>query len=164
MPKITLTGAAFHGFEFTVGPKRGEGAPIVIAKFSAPWTERNREAGGWEELPESVSGSIDLVPGELAASTMEFIPGNGMETHAISMAVASASDFKCFVPTKEDDKRELRFKIRTPSLQACHDFETWGRLGGDATGRLKISYNEPAPPTQGPLFTKEQTADNAKTN
>lgn len=164
MAKITLTGAAFHGFEFTIVPKRGEGGALCIAEFSAPWTERNREAGGWEELPETVSGSIGLVPGDLAASTIEFIPGNGMEKHAISLDVSSASDFKCFVPTKEDEKRELRFKIRTPSIQACREFEKWGRLGGEATGRLKISYDEPTTPAQQTLISKEQAADAAKTN
>lgn len=164
MAKITLTGAAFHGFEFTVGPTRGEGAPLVIAEFSAPWTERNREAGGWEELPESVSGSINLVPGGLAASTIEFIPGNGLEKHAISMDVSSAADFKCYVPTKEGEARKLRFKIRTPSIHAARDFEKWGRLGGEATGRMKISYDEPHDPVQGTLVSKEQAADTAKTN
>ena len=142
MAKITLTGAAFHGFHFVVGPGRGEGAPMVIADFSAPWTDKNREAGGWEELPESVSGSINLVPGELAASTFEFIPGKGLEAHAISLDCSSASDFKCFVPTKEGEPRELRFKIKSPALQAGKTLDAFGRSCGNATGRLRISYSE----------------------
>lgn len=157
MAKITLTGAAFHGFQFTVGPKRGEGAPMVIAEFSAPWTEKNREAGGWDELPESVSGSINLVPAELAATVFEFVPGKGMEAHAISLECSAATDFKCFVPTKEDEARELRFKIKSPSIKAGRTLDTYGRTCGEATGRLKISYDETTPAGQEEIPLAEAT-------
>lgn len=164
MAKITLNGAAFHGFKFTMGPKRGEGAPIVIAEFSAPWTERNRKAGDWAEIPETVSGSINLLPASLAASNFEFIPGNGMEAHSISMDCSSVEEFKCFVPTKEGEKRELRFVIKTPSIRACKDLEKHGRLAGEASGKLHISYDAAPDAEQQTLISKEQAADTMKTN
>lgn len=174
MAKITLTGAAFHGFEFTCGPGRGEGAPMVIAEFSAPWTEHNREAGNWDELPETVSGSIKLVPGDLAASNFEFIPGNGMEAHAVSLACSGATDFRCFVPIKEGEPRELRFKLKTAALDAGLRLEGYGRTCREATGKLNISYAEPPPkpgaqqmdlaPNEDRLISKEQAADTAATN
>lgn len=164
MAKITLTGAAFHGFRFTMGPKRGEGAPIVIADFTAPWTERNRKAGDWAELPVTCSGTVNLLPASLAASNFEFIPGNGMEAHSISMDCSSVEEFKCFVPTKEGEARELRFVIKTPSIRACKDLEKHGRLAGDATGKLHISYDEETKPKQESLISKEQAADTMKTN
>src|SRR6202167_6245167 len=114
MPRIVLTGAAFHGFTFSTGPKRGDGSPIVIAEFSAPWTEKNREAGKWDEIPETVSGNVNLIPNELAASHFEFVPGKGLQDHAISIDASGATDFKCFIPTKEGEERELRFNIKTP--------------------------------------------------
>lgn len=142
MPRFTLNSAAFHGFRFTTGPKRGEGGPVVIAEFSAPWTETNRKTGGWEELPDCVSGEIRLVPGKLAASHIEFKPGKGLEKHAVSLDVSSAEDFKCFAPTKEGQARELRFVVKTSVKNAEREFGDLGRTVGNAGGRLSISYDE----------------------
>lgn len=153
MPKIALTGAAFHGFKFTIGPKRGQGAPIIIAEFTAPWTEKNRKAGGWDDLPLTVSGSIALVPADLAASHVEFIPGKGMEKHAFSLDVSGATHFQCFCPTKEDEVRELRFNVETPHDKAGRILDTYGRTCGDATGKLTISYAEQ---TQVEVVTTEE--------
>lgn len=144
MPRITLNSAAFHGFTFAVGPKRGKGSAVVIAEFTAPWTEANRKAGGWAEIPDSVSGTIHLLPADLAASHIEFTPGKGLEGHAISLDVSGATDFSCFVPTKEGEERELRFKIETADSKAGRTFGTFGRTAGEVTGKLKISYDAAA--------------------
>lgn len=154
MPQITLTGAAFRGFRFTVGPKRGEGSPTVIAEFTAPWTEVNRKAGGWEEIPGSVSGNINLVPAELAASHVEFVPGKGMQQHAFSLDVSEASGFSLFVPTKEGEPRELRFVLKSANIRACRLLDTYGRTAGAATGKLKISVD--ATQQTEPLISEEQ--------
>lgn len=153
MPRITLNSASFHGFTFSTGPKRGDGAPIVIAEFSAPWTEKNREAGKWKEIPDTVSGNVRLVPGELAASHFEFKPGKGFDSHAFSLDCSAANNFVCFVPTKEGEERELRFHIETPSKSAGRTLDGFGRTCGSATGKLVISYDEP---TQELLTTEEQ--------
>ncbi len=163
MAKITLNSAAFHGFEFTVGPKRGEGAPMVIIEFTAPWTDANRKAGGWKDLPDSISGLISLIPGEIAATHFEFVPGKGFESHPISLDCSNASDFKCFCPTKEGEERELRFNIKTPTKNAGRILDTFGRTVGSATGKLKISHDE-NPPDERLLISPEQAADTAKTN
>ncbi len=144
MAKIQLSVACCHGFRFTTGPKRGEGGPMVIAEFSAPWTERNREAGGWEEIPETVSGNVSLVPGTLAAQHIEFIPGNGLEKHAFSIDVSEATDFSCFIPAKEGEERELRFKVKSAAKDAGRTLETFCRTCGEATGKLKLSYDADA--------------------
>ena len=153
MPRITLNSASFHGFTFSTGPKRGDGAPIVIAEFSAPWTEKNREAGKWKELPDTVSGNVKLMPGELAASHFEFRPARGLDSHAFSLDCSAATNFHCFVPTKEGEERELRFSIETPSKSAGRTLDSFGRVVGSATGRLTISYDEA---TQELLTTEEQ--------
>jgi hypothetical protein len=147
MAKIQLSVVCCHGFRFTTGPKRGEGGPMVIAEFSAPWTERNREAGGWEEIPETVSGNVNLVPGELAAQHIEFVPGNGLEKHAFSIDVSSATDFQCFIPTKEGEERELRFKVKTAAKDAGRILDTFGRTCGEASGKLRLSYDADAQTT-----------------
>jgi hypothetical protein len=155
MAQITLTGAAFHGFRFTVGPKRGEGAPTVIAEFRAPWTEANRKAGGWEEVPDSVSGHISLVPTDLAASHIKFVPGKGLQQHAFSLDVSGASGLSLFVPTKEGEPRELRFVVKSANIKAGRLLDTYGRTAGAATGKLKISVDE-TQPTE-PLIFEDQT-------
>ncbi len=155
MAKIQLSVACCHGFKFTTGPKRGEGGPMIIAEFSAPWTERNRDAGKWEEIPETVSGSVKLVPSSLAAKHLEFIPGNGLEKHAFSIEVSDATDFSCFIPTKEGEERELRFKVKTAALNVERILGTFGRTCGEATGKLKLSYDADAQQeieTQEPLL------------
>jgi hypothetical protein len=144
MAKITLTVASFHGFKFTTGPKRGEGGPMVIAEFSAPWTERNRDAGKWEEIPETCTGNVSLAPGELAAQHIEFIPANGLEKHAFSLEVSNATDFQCFIPVKEGETRELRFKVKSAAKDAGRILDTFGRTCGEASGKLKISYDADA--------------------
>ena len=160
MPKITLNSASFHGFKFTCGPKRGAGAPMVIAEFSAPWTEANRKTGKWQEIPETVSGSVHLVPAELAASVFTFTP-RGFEKQAISLDASGADGFLCFCPTKEGEVRELRFTISTASDKAGRTLEAAGHVFGEAQGKLVISYDEQA---DIPLISKEQAADTASTN
>lgn len=142
MPKITFTVVSFHGFRFTVGPKRGEGGPMTVAECSAPWTERNRDAGGWDDLPETIAGGVKLIPAEFAAQHIEFIPANGMEKSAFSIDASSAEDFVCFVPTKDGEERELRFTIKTPATDAVHMLETFLRSLGEASGQLNITYAE----------------------
>jgi hypothetical protein len=159
MPRITLNSAAFHGFSFSTGPKRGDGAPIVIAEFSAPWTETNRKAGGWKELPDSVSGNINLVPADLAATVITFKPGKGFEAHEFSIETSGATGFHCFCPTKEGEARELRFKVESASNKAGRTLDTFGRTCGSAAGRLTISYDEPV---QEQLIDKQQAMDTAK--
>lgn len=141
MAKITLQNASFHGFSFSCGPKRGDGGPVVVVEFSAPWTERNRAAGKWEEIPETVSGNIGLVPNELAATHIEFTPRGGI---GFSIDCSLAHDFKCFVPTKEGVPRELRFEISTSALKAGRELEAYGRVSGEMPGTLKISHSEDA--------------------
>jgi len=153
MAKITFSVACCHGFRFTTGPKRGEGGPMIIAEFSAPWTERNRDAGKWEEIPETVTGNVSLVPGELAAQHVEFIPGNGLEKHAFSLDVSTASDFQCFIPAKEGEERELRFKVKSAAKDAGRILDTFGRTCGEATGKLKLTYDEDA---QGELGDEQE--------
>jgi hypothetical protein len=158
MPRITLNSAVFHGFSFTTGPKRGKGGALVIADFSAPWTETNRKAGNWKELPDSVSGTVHLVPGQLSATTVTFKPNKGFESHEFSLDVTGATGFECFVPVKEDQDRELRFKIETPSEKAGKKLDTFGRTVGGAPGRLTISYDEPE---QTKLISEQQALDTA---
>ncbi len=158
MPRITLNSAAFHGFSFSTGPKRGKGGAIIIAEFSAPWTETNRKAGNWKELPDTVSGNVGLLPAELSATVITFKPGKGFEAHEFSLDVTGVTNFHCFVPTKEDEERELRFKIETPSEKAGRKLDTFGRTVGSAPGRLTISYDEPV---QEPLIDKQQALDTA---
>lgn len=161
MPKITLNSASFHGFRFTCGPKRGAGAPMVIAEFSAPWTEANRMAGKWREIPDTVSGSVHLVPAELAASVFTFTPSKGLAGHAFSLDAAGVEDFTCFIPTKDDESPELRFKITSASQKAARTLEAFGHAVGEAAGKLVISYEDT--PTL-PLISEEQAADTARTN
>ena len=144
MPKLTISGACFHGFEFSVGPKRGEGSPVVIAEFSAPWNEKNREAGGWEEIPETVSGNVKLVPSELAATHIEFKP---RAVGGFSLDCSAATDFSCFVPTKEGEARELRFRIKSSSIKAGRELDSFGRSVGSAAGTLRISHDTDAQAT-----------------
>lgn len=158
MPKITLNSAAFHGFTFGTA-KRGKGSILVVAEFSAPWTEANRKAGDWSELPETISGPVKLLPADLAASHIEFIPGKGLEGHAISMNVSGVTGFQCFIPTKEDEVRELRFSVETADPKAERTLGALGRIALNATGKLKISYE--AAPEEAPLISAEQAADTA---
>jgi hypothetical protein len=144
MPHLTIHGCHFEGFRFTVGPKRGEGAPMVIVDFCAAWSAANRGSGGWEEIPETVSGLVNLVPGELAASRIDFAPQKGMEAHAFGLECAGAEGFQVFVPTKEGQDRELRFQVMTPSNKAEKILGTFGRTAGRIPGKLKISYSENA--------------------
>jgi hypothetical protein len=138
MAKITLQNASFHGFSFSCGPKRGDGAAIVVAEFSAPWTVGNRSAGKWEEVPETVSGNIRLVPNEFAANHIEFTPRGGK---GFSIDCSLAHSFQCFVPTKEGTPRELRFKISTSALEAGLELEAFGRVSGAMPGTFKLSQD-----------------------
>jgi hypothetical protein len=142
MPTLTIHGCHFEGFRFTVGPKRGDGAPMVIADFAAQWSAANRKACKWEEIPETVSGNVKLIPSSLAASHIEFIPGQGMEAHAFSIDAAGADGFAVFVPTKEGEPRELRFQVNSNSSKAEKTLGTYGRTAGRIPGKLKISYSE----------------------
>jgi len=144
MAKITLAAASFQGFKFSCGPKRGDGGPVVIAEFHAPWSEKNREAGGWKDIPDTVSGQVALVPSELAATHFEFKP-RGFA--GFSLDCSTASDFKCFVPTKEGEERELRFTIKSSALHAGKELDRFGRVAGTATGTLRISHDEDAQQT-----------------
>lgn len=144
MAKLNIISASFQGFEFSCGPKRGDGSPVVIAEFSAPWTEKNREAGGWKELPDTVSGNVGLVPAELAATHIEFKP-RGMV--GFSLDCSKAYDFKCFCPTKEGEPRELRFRVQSASIHAGKELDRFGRTSGTAPGTLRISHDEDAQTT-----------------
>ncbi len=155
MAKITLNSASFKGFAFTTGPKRGEGGAMVISEWVAPWTEANCKAGGWKEIPETVSGSVNLIPNELAAVTLEFTPGKGMESHAFSLDVSGMTDIKCFIPTKEGEPRELRFNIKSSSIKAGKVLDTFGRTAGSVTGRLKITHDD----SQASLMPEEDGAE-----
>jgi hypothetical protein len=135
---------------------------MVIAEFSAPWTEANRKTGKWQEIPETVSGGVHLVPAELAASAFVFTPGKGLESHAISLDAAGADSFVCFCPTKEGETRELRFSINSTSQKAARTLEAFGHAVGEASGKLVISYDEQA--QLDPLITKEQARDTTLTN
>ena len=159
MPKIELRKAYFRGFSFTAGPARGEGAPIVKAQFAAPWTEKHREAGSWEEIPETVSGSIKLKPAQIAGTHLEFIPGGGMDKHRISLDINSVDDCVVFVPTREDEERELRFNVRTSVNNAEAMFGRLGRTVGNAGGVLKLSYDAEA---QQRLIDGEPATDDAQ--
>jgi hypothetical protein len=159
MPQITLTGARFHGFKFTTGPKRGDGAPMVIAEFSASWTEKNRKAGDWKEVPDTVGGQVKLIPSELACTTLQFKPGGGLEAHAFSIDVSEATDFKCFVPTKEGDERELRFHVKSASIKAGKQLDAYGRTAGNAKGTLKLTLDGD---TQERLISEDQAQDTLK--
>lgn len=134
---------------------------MVIAEFSAPWTEANRKAGKWQEIPDTVSGAVHLVPSELAAQTFVFTPGKGFESHAFSLDASGVEDFLCFVPTKEDESPELRFKITSASQKAARTLEAFGHAVGEAAGKLVISYEDTATL---PLISEEQAADTARTN
>lgn len=160
MAHVILSSAAFRGFRFTVGPKRGDGAPIVIAEFTAPWTEANRKAGGWLEIPETVSGNVSLLPPGIAATNIEFTPGKGMQQHAFSMEVSAITGCHCFVPTKEGKPRELRFSVETANIKAGRQLDTYGRTAGGATGKLKISVDASAEKEEA-LISPEQAADTA---
>lgn len=144
MPKIELRKAYFRGFSFTAGPARGEGAPIVKAQFAAPWSEKHREAGGWEEIPETVSGSIHLKPAQIAGTHLEFIPQGGLDKHRISLDINSVDNCVVFVPTKEDEEREIRFNVRTSVNKAEEMFGRLGRTVGNGEGILKLSYDAEA--------------------
>ena len=157
MPKITLNSAAFHGFTFSTGPKRGDGGPIVIAEFSAPWTETNRKAGGWDDLPDTVSGNVNLIPAKLAATAITFKPGKGFEKHEFSIETSGATGFHCFVPTKEGEPRELRFSVESSAKNAGRELDGFGRTCGSATGKLTISYDG----SQEQLIDEQQALDTA---
>jgi hypothetical protein len=144
MPKIELRKAYFDGFSFSNGPGRGEGGVVVVSHWKAPWTDKHRESGGWEELPETVSGAIKLKPSRIAGTHLEFTPQGGMEKHAISMDIDGVDGCKVFVPTKEDGERELRFEVRTSVNKAEVDLGRLGRTTGKATGILKLSYDAEA--------------------
>ena len=81
------------------------------------------------------------VPSELAATVITFKPGKGFEAHEFSLETTGAHSFHCFVPTKEGEPRELRFKIESASNKAGRTLDTFGRTVGSATGRLTISYD-----------------------
>lgn len=115
---------------------------MVISEWAAPWTEANRKAGEWEEIPETVSGSVNLIPDELAATMIEFTPGKGMESHAFSLDVSGMSGITCFIPTKEGEPRELRFMIKSSSIKAGKTLDTFGRTAGSVTGKLKITHDD----------------------
>lgn len=144
MAKIELRKAYFRGFQFTTGPARGEGVCMVIASFAAPWTEKHRQSGGWEEIPETVSGGIHLKPSRIAGTHMEFIPQGGLEKHAISLDIASVDDCTVFVPKKDGEEREMRFHIRTAILNAEKQFGALGRTVGQGAGILKLTYDAEA--------------------
>jgi hypothetical protein len=131
----------FHGFKFSVGPKRGDGSPVVVAEFSAPWTDKNREAGGWQELPDTVSGNVSLVPCELAATHIEMKPRGIV---GFSIDCSEASGFSCFIPTKEGVPRELRFVVKSASIHAGKELDRYGRTAGAAAGTLRISHDQDA--------------------
>lgn len=144
MAKLSLTGVMFHGFKFSVGPRRGDGSPVVIAEFSAPWTEKNREAGGWQEIPDTVSGEPKLIPSSLAATHVEMKP-RGLV--GFSLDCSEASGFKVFLPTKEGVPRELRFLVKSASIHAGKELDRYGRTAGAAAGTLRISHDQDAQTT-----------------
>lgn len=156
MAKITLVSASFQGFRFSCGPKRGDGSPVVIAQFHAPWTEKNREAGGWKEVPDTISGQVKLVPGELAATHFEFKPRGFV---GFSLDCSRANNFKVFVPTKEGEERELRFEISTGALHAGKELDRFGRVSGTAAGTLRISHDEDAQTTLTDADNQQELAD-----
>ncbi len=144
MAKIEFRKAYFTGFSFTVGPARGEGAPMVVATFRAPWTDKHRESVGWKEVPDTVSGNVKLKPATIAGTHLEFIPQSGMEKHRIALDVSSVENCHVFVPKDEDGERELRFTIKTPVKNAERELGDLGRTVGSATGILKLSYDADA--------------------
>ena len=141
MAKITIKGARFQGFSFSCGPKRGDGGPVVVSEWSATWTDENRAAGAWDEIPQTVSGNVSLVPGELAATRLEFKP-RGLD--GIEFECSKASGFHVFIPTKEGEPRELRFQVKTSAMKAGCELDTFGRTVGTAAGTLRISHDEDA--------------------
>ena len=144
MAKITIKGARFQGFSFSCGPKRGDGGPVVVSEWIAGWTDENRAAGVWDEIPETVSGNVSLVPGELAATHLEFKP-RGLD--GIKFECSKASGFHVFIPTKEGEPRELRFQVKTSAMKAGRELDTFGRTAGTAAGTLRISHDEDAQTT-----------------
>ncbi len=158
MAKISLAAASFHGFRFSCGPKRGDGGPVVVAEFHAQWSEKNREAGGWKEIPDTVSGNVSLVPDELAATHFEFKP-RGFA--GFSLDCSTASGFHVFVPTKEGEERELRFTIKTSALHAGKELDRFGRVAGTAPGTLRISHDEDAQQTLDDADNQRELAEAA---
>lgn len=142
MPNLTFFGAAIHGFSFSPAPKRGEGGPVVLIDASITWNDKIRGWGGWEDVPETVGGTIHLIPKEIAIQGFEMTPGKGLENQAFELGATEISDCQLFIPTKEDQERELRFTIKTQDKGAETILGKYGRCAGGAVGKIKIIYQE----------------------
>lgn len=151
-----LNSARFLGFKFTTGPKRGEGGPMCIVDFAAPWTEANRKSGGWEEVPDTVSGNIALVPGNKTCQSIQMTPGGGLEKHAFDLDASTVDGFHVFVPTKEKEPRELRFSVKTSATKAYDVLGKYGHVCGEAKGKLRIKLSDDA---QGELEDAEEQGE-----
>lgn len=138
---LTLNGAQINSYSFTPAPKRGKGGPMVIINCSAKWTKTAQKIMKWEELPNTITGSVTLSPGTAPAQSMEMTP-KGLEQHSLTLEISGATGFHLFIPTKEGEEEELRFAIETPSKEAGKVLDKYCRLVGTAPGIMKLEWDE----------------------
>lgn len=137
-----VNSARCTGYRFTVGPKRGDGGPMVISEWAAPWTEANRKAGGWEEVPETVSGNVALLPSERACKSIDMKPGGGLEKNQFQLDASTVDGFHLFIPTKEGQARELRFTVASSAVNAYSILGKYLHVCGEAKGALRIKLSD----------------------
>lgn len=142
MANPTLKKTRLHGFSFTPAPKRGEGGPMVVIDASTLWTDEVRGYFGFEEIPETVMGGVKLSPNSQPISKFVMKPGSGLDGNSIEMEATEMDGFHLFIPTKENESRELRYVIRTMMKNAEVILGKYGRTAGAAFGTLRYIISE----------------------
>lgn len=118
---------------------------MIIVECSANWTEVARREMGWQDLPEdTVTGNVNLQPSKLAAEKFRMKPGKGFEKHEFELTCKQLCDFKIFFPTKEEEAPRLKFHIHISSSGAESALGKFGRVAGDATGVITVTYDADA--------------------
>lgn len=111
--------------------------------FTAEFSKPVREAMEWDDVHPSIqSAKLD---GEINATKLSLIPGNGLEKHELVLDCRSVSDFQIFRVKGDDGESahtELRFIVRTQALMAAGHVEDYLRKIGGGAAQLKITHQD----------------------
>lgn len=143
MPKLTFRGAYIRFFDTRQAPN-GESTFIKI-NMSADFTDKLREAMGWDDLPDSFrSGPLDTEP--LAVNNIVMKAKAGLE-QSFDMATRHIKEFA--VVRRKDKKGdsthlEIDFQVVTDEAGAYTTVGDFISAAGKGKGTLIATYTEQA--------------------
>jgi hypothetical protein len=136
--KITFSSAILRSFS-----RKPTGG---TANFSASVTNEVREALGWTEIPDCLTGATP--EGDLAATSVDLVPTDKELTmHRVGLDVSRVHKFEITRLELEGKKGkgyrlELRFQVDFTDTKGAQKLERYMLTLGEGKGKLTVSYTK----------------------